>query len=291
MPLNASAVGLALTPCTTTIDARRLMAYAAGLGHTSEVYFDTTRPAGIINHPLFPLSPEWDLLTNPDSGMAALGLTAAETHRGVHAGHDLHLHRTIPAESSVTVSAEVTGIRRTSAGALITMRLDGTDNDGPLWTTWMDSLYRGVEVEGTDQIINTPPTRLAPPAHAAESRSGAVEIETWSPHVYGECGRLWNPIHTDLAVARGAGLPGVILHGSATLAHGIDWVLGELNFGPQQVRRVGASFRAVVPVPSTIRPTLHSVDNHPDGTSTAHFSVLNESGVEAVRDAYVVLNP
>ncbi|WP_280231136.1 MaoC/PaaZ C-terminal domain-containing protein [Nocardia cyriacigeorgica] len=289
MPLNASTVGLTLKPWTTTIDARRLMAYAAGLGHTDDVYFDTTRPTGIVNHPLFPLSPEWDLLTDPDSGMAALGLTLAETHRGVHAGHDLHLHRTIPAGAMVTVTAEITGIRRTSAGALITMRLDGTDGDGPLWTTWMDSLYRDVDVDGADRVIDSGPERPVPPP-TAETRSGKVRIETWAPHVYGECGRLWNPIHTDLAIARAAGLPGVILHGSATLAHGLDWVLATLGAGPQRVRRVGAAFRAVVEVPSTIRPTLHTVDIQPDGTSTAHFSVLNEAGHQAVRDAYVVLS-
>ncbi|MGY0498287.1 MaoC/PaaZ C-terminal domain-containing protein [Nocardia sp. FBN12] len=291
MPLNASAVGLTLKPWTTTIDARRLMAYAAGLGHTDDLYFDTTRPTGIINHPLFPLSPEWDLLTDPDSGMAALGLTRAETHRGVHAGHDLHLHRTIPADATVTVCAEVTGIRRTSAGALIAMRLEGADGDGPLWTTWMDSLYRDVDVDGADQVADAAPERPGPPPQSTQSRSGAVRIETWAPHVYGECGRLWNPIHTDLAVARAAGLPSVILHGSATLAHGVDWVLAALGRSPEQVRRVGASFRAVVPVPSTIQPTLHTVDTQPDGTSTAHFSVLNGAGNQAVRDAYVVLNP
>ncbi|MET8796859.1 MaoC/PaaZ C-terminal domain-containing protein [Nocardia sp. NPDC004568] len=288
MPLNASAVGLTLKPWTTTIDTRRLMAYAAGLGHTDDLYFDTTRPTGIINHPLFPLSPEWDLLTDPDSGMAALGLTGAETHRGVHAGHDLHLHRTIPAGATVTVSAEVTGIRRTSAGALITMRLDGTDGDGPLWTTWMDSLYRGVDVDGADQVAGAAPERPTWQPPTTESCSGAVRIDTWAPHVYGECGRLWNPIHTDLAVARAAGLPGVILHGSATLAHGVDWVLDTLGRSPQQVRRVGASFRAVVAVPSEIRPTLTAVDTRPDGTITAHFDVLNAEGQQAVRDAFLV---
>ena len=45
--------------------------------------------------------------------------------------------------------------------------------------------------------------------------SERVEVPYHLGHVYTECARIWNPIHTDLAVARAAGLPGPILHGTA----------------------------------------------------------------------------
>ena len=39
-------------------------------------YFDTTRPDGLIGHPLFPIAVEWGLISDPDSGIAALGIPA-----------------------------------------------------------------------------------------------------------------------------------------------------------------------------------------------------------------------
>ena len=46
-----------------------------------------------------------------------------------------------------------------------------------------------------------------------------VPIGAGAAHVYTECARIWNPIHTDTAVTAKAGLPGIILHGTATLAN------------------------------------------------------------------------
>src|SRR5262245_63914545 len=53
----------------------------------------------------------------------------------------------------------------------------------------------------------------------------SVEVPYHLGHVYTECARIWNPIHTDLAVVRAAGLSGPILHGTATLAlpHRASW--------------------------------------------------------------------
>ena len=46
----------------------------------------------------------------------------------------------------------------------------------------------------------------------------AVPIAREMPHAYTECASIWNPIHTERAVALGAGLPDIILHGTATWA-------------------------------------------------------------------------
>ena len=43
-------------------------------------------------------------------------------------------------------------------------------------------------------------------------------------HVYTECARIWNPIHTDIAVARGGRAARLILHGTATLALAVSRV-------------------------------------------------------------------
>lgn len=294
MSLNASAVGTELRPLTAQVDARWLMAYAAGLGCGDPTYFDTTRPDGLVNHPLFPIAVEWGLLTDPGSGIETLGISRPERLLAVHARHDLHLHRPIRPGTDVTVSAQIVGVEQTPPGGLVTIQMRGTDRDGPLWTTWMGSLYRGVSVVGADRVLDTSPPRPPAPTTGAsaarESRSAAVPIEVWAPHVYSECARIWNPIHTDLAVALAAGLPGVILHGSANLAHGVHAVLTALGASPEQVIRVGGSFRHAVAVPSTINPKMTAVARAADGTVTAHFAVLNDAGLPAVRDGFVVID-
>jgi hypothetical protein len=52
MPLNAAIVGTVAEPVVHAVDARWLMAYAAGLGETLPCYLDTRLPEGIQAHPL-----------------------------------------------------------------------------------------------------------------------------------------------------------------------------------------------------------------------------------------------
>jgi acyl dehydratase len=71
--------------------------------------------------------------------------------------------------------------------------------------------------------------------------------------VYTECARIWNPIHTDAAVARAAGLPGPILHGTATLALAVSRVVArDLGGDPARVRGIVARFTGMVPLGSRV---------------------------------------
>jgi acyl dehydratase len=80
--------------------------------------------------------------------------------------------------------------------------------------------------------------------------------------VYTECARIWNPIHTDLAVARAAGLGGPILHGTATLALAVSRLLErDLADAAAGVRGIEARFTGMVPLPSTI--TVRAADRQP----------------------------
>jgi acyl dehydratase len=70
--------------------------------------------------------------------------------------------------------------------------------------------------------------------------------------VYTECARIWNPIHTDVSVARAAGLPDPILHGTATLALALSCVVArDLGGEPARVAEVRARFTGMVRLPSS----------------------------------------
>ncbi|WP_320668703.1 MaoC/PaaZ C-terminal domain-containing protein [Patulibacter defluvii] len=289
MGLAADAVGRRARPWSGVVDGRWLMAYAAGLGHAEDVYFDTTRAPGVVAHPVFPIAPEWALLTQPESGLD-LGLSVPEALRGVHAGHDLHQHRPIVPDRPITVEAQVVGVERAAAGARTTTRFDGRAEDGTaLWTSWMRTVYRGVAVDGEER----PPADAPPPPVAADEqpdrRVRGIAIDVAAPHVYGECARIWNPIHSDRAIARAVGLDGPILHGSATLAHAVDEALTALGAGPRQVRRLGAGFRSAVAVPSAIAVVVTATGRQADGDRLARFEVREESGGVVLRDGFLVV--
>ena len=106
----------------------------------------------------------------------------------------------------------------------------------------------------------SPATRKRPRTRSVKSRWPAT-----AAHVYTECARIWNPIHTDVAYARAAGLPDIILHGTATLAL--------LHFGPAEDigRRAGASAaRALAGSPGMVlMPSTLSVHAARDGDAIA----------------------
>ena len=286
MPLNSSQVGSTGAPRVTEIDARWVMSYAAGLNDYLPDYLDTLRPGGVVGHPLFPVCIEWPVLV----AMRDTHLTHKEALQGVHATHDIVIHRLVRPGEELSTQATVAGLERRKPGAYQTVRLDTTDAAGQIvCSTWYGTLFRGVPVEGLDIIPDDVPSKLAGASPDKEVESSTVmAISPGAAHVYTECARIWNPIHTDTAVAKASGLPGLILHGTATLAHGISQVISRVSgAGPGQVRRVSARFGAMVLMPSEVTINIFSGEVKKDET-IVRFEVLTEDGKQAVRDGAVV---
>ena len=146
----------------------------------------------------------------------------------------------------------------------------------PVTTTHYGSIYRGVACAHPDAE-----TSRAAPARPGRDANGDkktwhthVPISARLAHVYTECARIWNPIHTDIAVARAAGLPGLILHGTATLALAVSCVVTrELGGDPRRVRGVAARFTGMVPMPSVV-----TVRGYESETADVHFDAVDAAG-------------
>ena len=249
LALPSGRLGAESAPVRQVVDARWLMAYAAGLGETDARFFDTVGPAGPLAHPLFAVCYEWPPLVALREHVIGDDLAP----RSVHATHDLAVTRMPRAGETVTTTARVVAIERRRAGALVVARLTTVGADGsPLTITDYGSVYRGVEPAETGRIAE-PIAPVAAPATADGSWSERVEIGGGAAHVYTECARIWNPIHTDAAVARDAGLPAIILHGTATLALAVSRVAArELAGDVARIHRVRARFTGFVRLPSTL---------------------------------------
>jgi acyl dehydratase len=289
MPLNSSTIGATAEPIVHDVDARWLMAYAAGLGDTLPCYLDTLRPQSIIGHPLFPVCVEWPTVLAMRAQAESMGLANDEAIRSVHATHDVILHRSVRPGDQLTTRATIVGVEQRKPGGFQVMRLDTVDAKGePVSTTWQGGLFRDVAVTGPSR-----PATEIPPLPAATGAVARHEVKlpisALAAHVYTECAHIWNPVHTDTAVAARAGLPGLILHGTATLALAVSQVVKlEANNEPPRVRRIAGRFNAMVMMPSEITVRILSREKTADGDAVC-FEVRNAEGAPAVRDGVVLV--
>ena len=284
MPLNSNTVGGSTQPLHHDVDARWLMAYAAGIGDLNPAYMDTAANT-VIAHPVFPVCVEWPVILNVREIAGSESMSREESARGVHAAHDLHLYRPIQDGDQLATQATITEVRRIKPGAAYTMRLDTTDvASGELVAqTYQLGIYRGVEVIGDDNRCEDAPAWPQAP-DPAQAPGIEIPVPAGAAHTYTECARIWNPIHTDRAVALSAGLPDIILHGTATLALAVSRIVEQFGDGdPTRVARLGGRFSAMVLMPSTI-----SVQARQDG-NTVSYQVLTEDGQVAISNGFVVL--
>jgi acyl dehydratase len=218
-------------------------------------------------------------------------LTADESLRSVHATHDLVIYRPVRPGDRLTTRATIVGVEQRKPGAYQITRLDTVDAAGtPVCTTWQGGLYRDVEVAGPNRLATEAPASPQPLGKNGKAQAEvSVPISALAAHVYTECARIWNPVHTDTAVAARAGLPGLILHGTATLALAVSQILRiAANNDPQRVRRVAGRFNAMVLMPSEITVRVLSREASPEGEAV-RFEVANAGGGAAVRDGLITL--
>jgi acyl dehydratase len=296
MRIPEGLVGTTVGPLVQEIDARWLMAYAAALGDVRAEYLDTTRPDGVIGHPIFPVCYEWPLAVE----LRASAMSESIAVRSVHATHDLHLHRRVRAGDRLSTTATVISSEPRAPGAYVVTRLETLDADGrPVSTTDYGSIYRGVECE--QSVLPPRVAGLADSKGDVETDrrgDGSPPRRDWSvevpvppglAHTYTECARIWNPIHTDRAVARSAGLPDIILHGTATLALAVSAALERAGVNPDAgIARITCRFTGMVPLPSVIAVEGWKARGAA-GEGVIAFQVLGADGRLVLRDGRLIM--
>lgn len=277
MPVQLSGLGY-VESVTVRISTRWCLAFASSLGFDSAEFMDDARPGGPIVPPCFCVGPEWTL-AGGEGRIAALGVSAQERRRAVHALQDSIFHRPFRVDRDAIVTARIDEIRPTSAGAYVTTLLETTDAETgeAVVTSRSAVIFRGVAVEGGASSNGS--AGAAPPSFTPRRR-WSVETQATLPHIYSECARIWNPIHTERAYARSAGLPDIILHGTATWGLAMRQIIGAdgARSRAPQLRRFSGRFRAAVEPGSMIEieagqdPAIGSCD----------FKVLTAAGEVAI---------
>ncbi len=289
MAISPALVGLRIDDVAHRVDARWTMAYSASIDDYLPAYFDTTRADGIAAHPLFVVCPEWAAIVASRNQSLEHGVTGAELQTLIHATHDTTIHRLVRPGDELTTSLQTVGLTQIKPGAKSTTRLTTVDAEGlPVATTTQDGIYLGQTIEGANH-----PDPAAPPDLTIERVGDPTEIKVavsaGAAHIYTDCARIWNPIHTDKAVALASGLPDIILHGTANLAHGVSAVVAlHCENKPERVRRIVCRFAAMVLLPSTMTVRVWPPTAYGEGHAVA-FDVLNAEGAPAVKDGIVLI--
>lgn len=311
---------------SVVISPRQLLAFAAGVGEVAAVHFDDAddpdrandaaagaaslgdSSGGWVGVPAFCVSLEWPVV-RASTSENPLGASAAEVLRGVHASQDSTFHRPISAGDRLRVTGQIASIRATRAGALVSNKLVTADaaTGEPVVTSWYVSIFRGVAVEGESEPIELPPP---PPTFEASglamtgsTTSGpdapptrvSIPIARQAPHIYTECADIWNPIHTERKVALAAGLPDIILHGTATWALAAREIVRHRCGGdPLRLRRLHGRFAAMVVPGSSIEVEIGGEPGAELGFAAGSqcaipFAVRNAAGELVVAQGFAEL--
>ena len=90
-------------------------------------------------------------------------------------------------------------------------------------------------------------------------------------------------------MAAKAGLPGIILHGTATLAMAVSRIIADEAGGePERVAQIYGRFGAMVLMPSEVLVRVNGREKC-DGGEAVFFETISANGGRAIRDGLVML--
>ena len=279
MPFPAKAVGAEPPPVQSDLTARAVLAFAAGIGAAEPAFLDDARE-GLLALPFQCVSLEWPCLLGLRAALG--GLTAEEAVRGVHVAQDSLFHRPMRPGDLLTTRGQLVSARAVTAGVLTVVRLDTRRRRSgeAVVTSWSSSIYRGVALDGEAASLANPPEL---PAGASDPLPESAEvvrlpIAREAAHVYSECADIWNPIHTERRVALAAGLPDIILHGTATWAlAGLTLLRRYAECDGTRLRRLRGRFAGMVIPGETV-----TVRHAPGARGLVRFEVLSGADTPAI---------
>ncbi|WP_328550522.1 MaoC/PaaZ C-terminal domain-containing protein [Streptomyces sp. NBC_00366] len=169
--------------------------------------------------------------------------------RVLHGGQSLTLHRPIPVAGTATATGRIAAVYDKGKAAVLVMRTEAADADGPLWTSDAQIFVRGEGGWGGDR---GPSARLDPPTGAPD-RTVERPIREDQALLYRLSGD-WNPLHADPDFAKVAGFERPILHGLCTYGMTLKAVVDTLLGGDvTRVRSYTTRFAGVVYPGETLR--------------------------------------
>ncbi|MGX1130348.1 acyl dehydratase [Streptomyces glaucescens] len=182
------------------------------------------------------------------SGLSMPGVEV-DLARVLHGGQSLTVHRAIPPEGRATATSRIAAVYDKGNAAVLVLRTDVGDPEGPLWTNDARIFVRG---EGGWGGERGPSARLDAPAGEPDLtvERPVREDQALLYRLSGD----WNPLHADPEFAKVAGFDRPILHGLCTYGITLKAVVDTLLDGEVgRVRSYDTRFAGVVHPGETLR--------------------------------------
>ncbi len=285
MPIRADAIGQARST-DTEITARDALAYAAVLGFDGEACLDDARPGGLVVVPMLCTRLEW-ILAGDDQRASSLGLTLPERRRAVHALQDSHFLHPLRVGMRVRSTSRIEHMRQTSAGTFVLTRFEHREIETGdlLIKSWSGLMLRGLALG--QSAAGEPPADFIEAGPAGNlAHASDVLLPRTLPHLYSECAQIWNPIHTERAVALAAGLPDIIVHGTITWAISAREALKAAGVSVEALARLSARFRGMV-IPGT---PIAVRTGAPAADGQVAFATYNAAGELALANGLIEID-
>ncbi|MFG2289922.1 MaoC/PaaZ C-terminal domain-containing protein [Streptomyces sp. NPDC048595] len=167
----------------------------------------------------------------------------------LHGGQSVTVHRPLPVHGRARQTSSVPAVYDKGKAAVIVLRSEVADDEGPLWTCDTQIFVRG---EGGFGGERGPSVRLELPERAPDL-STERHIREDQALLYRLSGD-WNPLHADPEFAKLAGFDRPILHGLCTYGVALKAVVDTLLDGDvARVRSYATRFAGVVFPGETLR--------------------------------------
>ncbi|MGW6355354.1 MaoC/PaaZ C-terminal domain-containing protein [Streptomyces sp. NPDC055092] len=197
-------------------------------------------------------------------GLSAPGIDVNLAHV-LHGGQTVELHRPIPVKGSATSTSRVAAVYDKGKAAILVLRTEVADADGPLWTSDAQIFVRGEGGFGGDR---GPSTRLEAPTGEPD-RTVDRPVREDQALLYRLSGD-WNPLHADPEFAKLAGFDKPILHGLCSYGMTLKAVVDTLLDGDvSRVRSYATRFTGVVFPGETLRIRMWRSEGRIQVTVTA----------------------
>ncbi|WP_432059207.1 MaoC/PaaZ C-terminal domain-containing protein [Streptomyces sp. S1] len=183
----------------------------------------------------------------------------------LHGAQSITLHRPLPTGGRAVSTSRVAAVHDKGKAAVLVLRSETADADGPLWTSDAQIFVRGEGGWGGDR---GPSDRLAPPDRAPD-RTVERPVREEQALLYRLSGD-WNPLHADPEFAALAGFDRPILHGLCTYGMTLKAVVDTLLDGDvARVRAYRTRFAGIVFPGETLRIRMWTVEGGVQAAVTA----------------------
>jgi acyl dehydratase len=278
MAVNRSLAGKTYPPIATEVTLEALQKYARAYNDDNPFYFGQSAAGGTFAPPMFNAVVTWlpliTAISDPELQVDVMRL--------LHRSQDMRFFIPLRPGDRISASAMISSIESGPAGEIITIELDAANQQRQMVSrirfTALIRQRRGHDTRAQSSSSSTTSVPREPLLAVSQSIDRDQTVR------YANASGDRNPIHLDNAVARMAGLPGIIVHGLCTMAFASKVMIDHLCGGnPARLRRLAVNFSRPVFPGDTITTTVRR-EGDLAGVACFSYETHNSTGVAVLRD-------